>query len=134
MAKERVNVTQAMCEHAELLLKGGANNKTAAKILGISAATVSRIKSAKFSAIMFAQNTERRRLEEKEREEKKNKEELPGQIPMALPEKTEEAAAGQAKEEQADTRKMIGFLAAKFEQMHKDMMLLVDEIRKIPTF
>lgn len=128
---ERVNVTQAMCDHAELLLKGGANHKTAARILGISAATVSRIKTAGFSAIVFAQNTERRRIEEREKKEqpadKEENTQVPGQLAMDLP-------VEHKKEQAEEQTKMMRFLAAKFEQMHKDMMLLADEIRKIPSF
>ena len=156
--KERVTVTQGMCDHAKLLLKGGANNKTAGKMLGVSSATVSRMRSAGFSVIVFNQNNERRRIEEKDRkaqqaieklwQEEKQKTaaqmigEMAGQMQMVLPgtgpvaqDDNENAAKNDKPAEdkaEKDETRMMRFLGSKFDQLHKDMMLLLDEIRKLP--
>lgn len=155
--KERVTVTQGMCDHAKLLLKGGANNKTAGKMLGVSSATVSRMRSAGFSVIVFNQNTERRRIEENNRKMQRELEEdvnkwdaalkadnAKGQLQMVLPgagpvrvvqdDNENDAKNDKPAEDKAekDETRMMRFLGSKFDQLHKDMMLLLDEIRKLP--
>jgi len=150
--KERATVTQGMCDHAQLLLRGGANNREAARLLGVSSATVSRMKTAGFSVIVFNQNTERRRIEESNRkmqqelEEDVNKwdAEVKGQLQMVLPgagpvrvvqDDNENAAKNDKPAEdkaEKDETRMMRFLGSKFDQLHKDMMLLLDEIRKLP--
>lgn len=65
MADKKVEITQDMCRQAQLMIKGGATNKEAASFLGVSPATVSRIRSANYDLFKYLQNTEARRKEEK---------------------------------------------------------------------
>ena len=61
MADKKVEITQDMCRQAQLMIKGGATNKEAASLLGVSPATVSRIRSANYDLFKYQQNTEARR-------------------------------------------------------------------------
>ena len=65
MAEKRKDITQAMCDHVKLLIKGGATNKTAGALIGVSATTISRIRTAGYSAEKFKENNEARRGEVK---------------------------------------------------------------------
>ena len=65
MADKKVEITQDMCRQAQLMIKGGATNKEAASFLGVSPATVSRIRTANYDPFKYQQNTEARRKEEK---------------------------------------------------------------------
>ena len=80
MAK-RTEVTQAMCDHAKILLAGGAGNTKAAIILGVGESTVYRMKKAGFDAEKYNEAKVQRKPE-KPAEEKP--EEIPGQIRMEL--------------------------------------------------
>lgn len=61
MNGRKVIIDQALCRKVELLIKGGAPHAEVAQICGISAATVSRIKTAGFSAEQFMMNNDKRR-------------------------------------------------------------------------
>ena len=49
MKKERVVIDQKMCRMVELMMKGGASTTEISERMGISKATISRIKTAGFS-------------------------------------------------------------------------------------
>ena len=66
MKKERIVIDEVFCRMVELMLKGGANRKEIRERLGVSSATISRIKTAGFNAEKYAENTARRVMEEKE--------------------------------------------------------------------
>ena len=139
MSKERIVIDQALCELVKYVVQGGANMKQAAAMTGVSPATISRIRAAGYSADRYMENTKQRtkeeriqkRLEERVMPSLEPVKEIPGQMAMDL-QKCQEI--DRIKDEATDPNKMIRFLAAKFEQMHKDMMLLVDEIRKVQSF
>jgi len=61
MSKTRLNVTQGLCDHVQILMKGGATAKTAGFLTGISQSTVSRIMAAGYDAEQFKANNEQRR-------------------------------------------------------------------------
>ena len=61
MADKKVEITNEMCRQAQLLIKGGATNKEAGRFLGVSPATVSRIRNADYDLFKYLQNTEARR-------------------------------------------------------------------------
>ena len=71
MSKERLNVTQGLCDHVQILMKGGATAKTAGFLTGISQSTVSRIMAAGYDAEQFKANTEQRRVEEQRKRKQK---------------------------------------------------------------
>lgn len=66
---KKVAITQDLCRMVELMLKGGAQQKEVGERLGISKATVSRIKTAGYDAEQYRKNTT-------ERVEKENMAEL----------------------------------------------------------
>lgn len=141
MSKERLTIDQALCDLVRYVLQGGANVKQVVKMTGASAATISRIRAAGFSADRYLENTKQRlkderiqkRLEAQEMPSLKSfyteetmrsvPEELPGQMRMELP-------AEEQKPDMSEQTKMMRFLAARFDIIHKDLMLLVDEVRK----
>lgn len=65
MAEKRKDITQAMCDQVKFLIKGGATNKKAGEFIGVSATTISRIRTAGYNAEEFRKNNEARREEEK---------------------------------------------------------------------
>ena len=65
MSEKRIEITNTLCRQVQLLIKGGATNKEAGELVGVSAATVSRIRTANYDPFKYQQNTEaRRKLEE----------------------------------------------------------------------
>ena len=57
---KKVAITQDLCRMVELMLKGGAQQKEVGERLGISKATVSRIKTAGYDAEQYRKNTTER--------------------------------------------------------------------------
>ena len=80
MAK-RTEVTQAMCDHARILLAGGAGNTKAAEILGVGESTVYRMKKAGFDAEKYNEAKVNRKQEQAAEEKPA---EIPGQMKMEL--------------------------------------------------
>ena len=74
---KKVAITQDLCRMVELMLKGGAQQKEVGERLGISKATVSRIKTAGYDSEQYRKNTT-------ERVEKENLAEV-GSIPVTIP-------------------------------------------------
>ena len=147
MADKKVEITNEMCRQAQLLIKGGATNKEAASFLGVSPATVSRIRSANYDLFKYLQNTDERRIREKDKkadnlitEYFKQKVrhygppkippyleeggEVPGQVVMELPEEKEQQAP-------ADDNKMIRFLAGKIGEITTKLDKLNDNLCQI---
>ena len=71
---KKVAITQDLCRMVELMLKGGAKQKEVGERMGISKATVSRIKAAGYDAEQYRKNTtervEKENMAEKTEEEK----------------------------------------------------------------
>lgn len=65
MAEKRKDITQQICDQVKFLIKGGATNKKAGAFVGLSATTISRIRTAGYSAEEFRKNNEIRNAEEK---------------------------------------------------------------------
>ena len=127
MSEKRVEITNVLCRQVQLLIKGGATNKEAGYLVGVSAATVSRIRTANYDPFKYQQNTEaRRKLEEKEEakvadamdylspEEQKDEDQVPGQLSMDL-----QPTYPQVKE--TDLNKLMRFLAGKMDPLGKQM-------------
>ena len=136
MINKRTVIDQALCRQVELLLKGGASGQEAARITNTSSGTISRIKAAGFDVNVFRMNTERRRIEEKNQRadnairesfdklneqypEMKQKEEIPGQIRMELP------------EEISDQTKLMRFQAAQVEKVLRKLETINDTLNMV---
>ena len=65
MADKRIEITQGLCRKVQLMMNGGAKAKEIRNLLGISTATISRIKAADFDAFKYQQNSEKRRVVKK---------------------------------------------------------------------
>lgn len=149
---KKVAITQDLCRMVELMLKGGAKQKEVGKRLGISKATVSRIKTAGYDAEQYRKNTT-------ERVEKENlaevniplvhgkvlradqnangitvtemeEEQVPGQICMELQPAEEQKPAEEPDAEDLQT-KMMRFLGGKFGGVEKAEGLIVEKLDKI---
>ena len=145
MAKERLTVTQGLCDKVGKLTIRGLEPKEIVDILGISQATVSRIQAANFDLEQFKANNEKRREKEKnpriisdyitEEVAKKasalphpfNEEEmlipdgrgqLPGQLTMDLPKQDSEK----------DQAAMMRFLAGKNDENKKLIIAYMDAL------
>ena len=129
---KKVAITQDLCRMVELMLKGGAQQKEVGERLGISKATVSRIKTAGYDAEQYRKNTTERVEKENQAEEQiiipikpgkvirvdqkpdeitvteMEEEQVPGQICMDL------QPAEEQKPEMSDQTKLMRFLAGKF--------------------
>ena len=146
MKKERVVIDHKMCRMVELMLKGGAKPAEISEQLKISKTTISRIKSAGFSAEQYEKDKTQRVIEEKtkatEEEQPQREPEVPGQMQMQLPvdytelEKVEREITT-AKPEQSDQAKMMRFVAAqvdkvimKLDQIYNMQSMILRAVRK----
>ena len=143
MKKERVVIDQKMCRMVELMMKGGAPTKEIIEQMGISSATISRIKTAGFDAKQYAANKELRVKNEKagtwvpEAEEQ-----APGQMEMELPVNYEEVVKTEREittegAEKSDQVKMMRFQAAqvdklimKLDQIYNVVSMILRAVRK----
>ena len=147
MKKERIVIDEALCRMVELMLKGGANRKEIRERLGVSSATISRIKTAGFNAAKYAENTARRVMEEKEaagaaETAKPAEEQAPGQLAMELPVDYAEAMKTEREittegTEKSDMVKMMRFQAAqvdklimKLDQIYNMASMILRAVRK----
>lgn len=136
---KKVAITQDLCRMVELMLKGGAKQKEVGERLGISKATVSRIKTAGYDLEQYKTNTEFRQIMERqqkaenelekfERDEKElqqakaAEEQVPGQICMDL------QPAEEQKPEMSDQTKLMRFLAGKFNEVDTTVQVTQAEI------
>ena len=133
MKKEakRTQITEALCEQARLMRKGGANQTTIGKLLGVNPCTISRIEKAGFDLKIYNENTKARKEKEQKKAqepEKPEEEPIAGQIEMEL---TTE------KPDMSDQTKMMRFQAAqvdklimKLDQIYNMTSMILRAIRK----
>lgn len=149
---KKVAITQDLCRMVELMLKGGAQQKEVGERLGISKATVSRIKTAGYDAEQYRKNTTERVEKENQTEateEEKQiqgirypltvekvemseggvsvtarqaEEQVPGQMKMELP------PAEEQKPEMSDQTKLMRFQAGQADKIIGQMMVNVDAL------
>ena len=122
MKKERVVIDQKMCRMVELMMKGGASTTEISERMGISKATISRIKTAGFSEMQYAANTALRVQNAKAGTWVQEAEEAEGQIQMEMPVDYTEAAKMEReisteKPEMTDQHKMMRFVAGQVEKL-----------------
>ena len=122
--KERIIIDDRLCRKVQLMLGSGASAAEVAELTGVSAATVSRIRKAGFSAAKYAENTkvrmemERRKPEQEEQAE----EQVPGQIEMELIRAAEKPA------EMSEQTKMMRFQAAQVDKICVKLDRIIDLI------
>ena len=147
MKKERVVIDQKMCRMVELMMKGGASTSEISEQMKISKATISRIKTAGFSAEQYEKNTYMRRINEsagKVLSEVKipDNENVQGQMQMDLPVDYTEAAKMEReisteKPEMSEQHKMMRFVASqvdkvimKLDQIYNMQSMILRAVRK----
>ena len=122
--KERIIIDDRLCRKVQLMLGSGASAAEVAELTGVSAATVSRIRKARYSAAQYAENTkvrmemERRKPEQEEPAE----EQVPGQIEMDLIRAAEKPA------EMSEQTKMMRFQAAQVDKICVKLDRIIDLI------
>ena len=149
MAEKRIEITNTLCRQVQLLIKGGATNKEAGELVGVSAATVSRIRTANYDPFKYQQNTEaRRKGEEQQTEdavtkyfmqkeerfgqpivppyiEERKPDQIPGQMAMFIP------AGGGEPMPVVDENKLMRFLAGKIGEVTTKLDKLNDNLCQI---
>ena len=143
MKKERPVIDQKMCRMVELLMKGGAKPREIHEQLGISSATISRIKTAGFDAMQYAANTALRVQNAKAGTWVPEAEETEGQIQMEMPVDYTEAAKQiereitTAPQDKNDQAKMMRFFAGqvdkvimKLDQIYNMQSMILRAVRK----
>lgn len=129
---KKVAITQDLCRMVELMLKGGAQQKEVGERLGISKATVSRIKAAGFDPEQYRKNTtervEKENLADKA-EADPEPEQVAGQICMEL-QPAEELPPVVMTEEDLQT-KMMRFLGGKFDNVGKAEATIAEKLDKV---
>ena len=111
---KKVQVNDQICKQVQLMRKGGANQTEIAKLLGVSAPTVSRIESAGFDYEKYLENKRIAREREQKAKEpaeepQAQEEQVPGQIEMEL------VAAKPA--EMTDQVKLMRFQAGQIDKL-----------------
>ena len=143
MKKERPVIDQKMCRMVELMMKGGASTTEISERMGISKATISRIKTAGFSEMQYAANTALRVQNAKAGTWVTEAVEAEGQIQMEmLPVDYTEAAKMEReitteKPEMSDQVKMMRFVASqvdkeimKLDQIYNMLSMILRAVRK----
>lgn len=137
---------QAICNHARILIAGGANNELAAEMLGIGKSTVQKIRQAGFDVEKYRQlkQQEKERVAEKAAKQPEGKEpkewkrwtppaecvapeeQVQGQLQMELPEKEPEGQAKQFRFQAA----MMDRIITELDRINDTLSQLVRAIRK----
>jgi len=133
--REKVVIDDKMCRKVQLMLAGGASQAEVAEIIGVSSATVSRIRTAEFSVEQYRKNTDRRLEEQRQRMPKQKQleiaptqimfngepvEQVPGQIEMDLIKAAEKPA------EMSDQTKMMRFQASQVDKICVKLDRIID--------
>lgn len=124
---KRTEITQAMCDHARILLAGGATGKVAADILGVGESTVYRMRKAGFDAEKYNENKVSR-AQKKEKTEQATAEELPGQMRMEL-RPVEETAEDQSKMMRFQAA-MVDRLIVELDKFNDTLNMILRAMRK----
>ena len=125
---KKVQVNDQICKQVQLMRKGGANQTEIAKLLGISAPTVSRIESAGFSYEKYLENKRIAREKEQKAKEpaeepQQEEEQVPGQIEMEL--------VAAKPQEMSDQVKMMRFMAGQVDKLYMKMETINDTLNQI---
>ena len=118
MATERLVITQPLCVTAKYMIDKGASVTETARMLGVSQATISRIRAAGYDLTQFNKNTDERRIREKDRKADRVIGQIAGQLQgqMKMELNAEEKPA-----EMSEQAKMMRFMAGQVERLAKAM-------------
>lgn len=129
MDKERTKIDQKLCDTVKMMMAGkDAKVSQVVELLGISQATVNRIRKAGYSLEQFnkdknSRNERKKELKgQKQAEEQEKEEQVPGQISMDL------QPAEEQKPEMSEQTKLMRFLAGKFNEMDTTVQVTQAEI------
>ena len=129
MDKERSKIDQKLCDTVKMMMAGkDAKVSQVVELLGISQATVNRIRQAGYSLEQFnkdksSRNERKKELKgKKQAEEQEKEEQVPGQISMDL------QPAEEQKPEMSDQTKLMRFQAGQAEKIIGQMMVNVDAL------
>lgn len=129
MDKERTKIDQKLCDTVKMMMAGkDAKVSQVVELLGISQATVNRIRQAGYSLEQFnkdksSRNERKKELKgQKQAEEQEKEEQVPGQISMDL------QPAEEQKPEMSDQTKLMRFLAGKFNEVDTTVQVTQAEI------
>lgn len=148
MAKERLIITQGLCDKVKKLATHGMEQKEIAELLGISLATIGRIKAAGYDLESFkAKNNQRREADQQKKEQKKQDkaqrqlETMNKHIAELMAEDQEEKRPGQmqgqitmnlqeleGKPQAEEQKKLYRFLAGQFDEAE---IAICDKLGKI---
>ena len=140
--KVRPNIDQALCNHARILMAGGATTGMAAEMLGIGKSTVQKIRQAGFDAEKYQQmkQVEKEKMQQTEQDNKELKrlqkdlermhqpaeEQVQGQLQMELPQKEPEEQ-GKAYRFQAA---MVDRIVMEMDKINDTLCMLLRALRK----
>lgn len=134
MMKDRITIDEKLCRKVQLMLGSGASTGEVAELMGVSTATVSRIKKAGYSAKQYEENTKQRLMDEKKKtgatisaEEviaavTAEGEQVPGQMEMDLTPKTPEMS---------DQTKMMRFQAHQADRIMMMQQGIMNKLEKV---
>ena len=125
--KTRTVIDQELCRKVQIMLKGAKANEVA-KLLGIGATTVSRIKAAGFNSVQYNLNTDQRRMKDKDKATDRKIDELekqlPGQMKMEMP-------AEEEKPEMSEQTKMMRFQAHQADRIMMMQKRIIDKLDRL---
>ena len=156
MKKERPNIDQALCNHARILMAGGATTGMAADMLGIGKSTVQKMRQAGFDAGKYQQMKQQEKekaakatvemvydqsIAEQYRKEQaaKAEEQCPGQMMIELPppftdkQKKEMFAKycegiNKAAIEKEEKNEIYRFIAAMVDKLNRGQAEVMDDL------
>ena len=135
--EKRVNIDQELCNHARILIAGGATTAMAADMLGIGRSTVQKIRQARYDAQKYQQlkKYEKERVAEKAAQQAE--EQCPGQMKMELPEKEAEEQNKQNRFTAAMVDRMVinqaqwvDSICLKLDKLNDTLSMLLRALRK----
>jgi len=120
---KKIKITKELCRKVQIMVAGGGTMAEIGGLLGVSKATVSRIKAAEYDPERYEQLNRARMEKEKAKtepaEEDEKTEECPGQISMDELKEIEPKKEQRATDE--DLNKLIRFLAGQFGKMAEEL-------------
>lgn len=131
---KKVIITQDLCRMVELMMKGGAEAKEISERMGISRATVSRIKSAGFDVEQYRKNTTERVEKENQAEEQKTapaEEQVPGQVTLIDYLTKDTTPKAPENTETPDNTKMMRFQAGQIGKVIEKLDKITDYLAQI---
>ena len=136
MKKERPNIDQALCNHARILIAGGATTEMAADMLDIGQSTLQKIRRAGFDAEKYTalKQQEKERMaraaqvetsKEPAREKTQAEEQCPGQMRMEL-----EAVPEEPVKQYRFQAAMVDRIVVEMDKINNTLSMILRAMRK----